>query len=177
MRLPREVFDKLKPFPDPMPSDDEHYMSFEEVYGSDTSEKHRPSAHKKSTKQRSLPFHGKLQHVKNANFMIECDECGMWRLVYSLRKLNSSQRSSLEKSLSGMSFSCGAPLQELDLTPELCDLVFVRTLNCEDPIEILYYTAKYEPICIYCAQSMDSSDGENYPQCDNCSNKPAIKKK
>ena len=58
-----------------------------------------------------------------------------------------------------------APLQELDLGPELCDLVFVRTLTCGDLIEILYYTAKYEPICIYCAQSVDDSDGENYPQC------------
>ena len=112
--------------------------------------------------------------------MIECDECGMWRLVYSLRKLNPSQRSALEKCLSGMSFSCGAPLQELDLGPELCELVFVRTLTCGDPIEILYYTAKYEHICVHCAQPMDDSaseNSENYPQCAMCSDKPAIKRK
>ena len=66
---------------------------------------------------------------KNANLTIEYDDCGMWRLVYSLRKLYPSQRSALEKCLSGMSFSCGAPLQELDLGPELCELVlFVLSL-------------------------------------------------
>ena len=180
VRLPQEVFNQLKPFPDPMPGSDEHYLPFDDAYGSDTSEKHRPSVSKKSSKQRSLPFHGKLQHVKNANLMIECDECGMWRLVYSLRKLNPSQRSALEKCLSGMSFSYGAPLQELDLGPELCELVFVRTLTCGDPIEILYYTAKYEPICVHCAQPMDDSaseNSENYPQCAMCSDKPAIKRK
>lgn len=177
IRLPREIFEQLKPFPDTMPGSDGHFMAFEDMYGSDTTEKHRPSSVKKSAKHRSLPFHGKLQHVKNANLMIECDECGMWRLVYALRKLNSTQCLSLQNSLSGMSFSCGAPLQELDIIPELRDLVFVRTLACGDPIEVLYYTAKFEPICIYCAQSMDSYDSasENYPQCDSC-DKPAIKK-
>ncbi len=141
-----------------MPGSDGHFMAFEEVYDTETTEKHRPSSVKKSSKHCSLPFHGKLQHVKNANLMIECEECGMWRLVYALRKLNSIQRSSLQNSLSGMSFSCGAPLQELDIAPELCDLVCVRTLACGDPIEFLYYTAKYEPICIYCAQSIDNYD-------------------
>ncbi len=152
IRLSGVIFDSLKPFPDPMPGSDGHFMAFEEVYGTETTEKHRPSSVKKSSKHCSLPFHGKLQHVKNANLMIECEEYGMWRLVYALRKLNSTQRSSFQNSLSGISFSCGAPLQELDIAPELCDLVFVRTLACGDPIEFLYYTAKYEPICIYCAQ-------------------------
>lgn len=174
IRLPREVFEQIKPFPDPMPGANEHYLPFREVYGSETTEEHRPSAMKKSSKQRSLPFHGKLQHVKNANMMIECEECGMWRLVYAQRKLNTSQRTSLERSLNGMSFSCGVPLQELDLGPELCDLVFVRTLQCGDPIEILYYTAKYEPICIYCAQPVASCEGKTYPQCEQCKDKPPI---
>ena len=176
-RLPREVFEQSKPFPDPMPGVDDHYLPFAEVYGSDTTEVHRPSAKKKSAKKSTLPFHGKLQHVKNAHMMIECEECGLWRLVYALQKLNQSQRISLEKSLSGMSFSCGAPLQELDLAPELRDIVFVRSLQCGDPIERLYYTAKYEPICIYCAEPVANSDTGNYPQCDQCMEKPCISKK
>jgi hypothetical protein len=85
LRLPRDVFEKIKPFPDPIPGTDGHYLSFAEVYGSDTSEEHRPSA--KKSKQRTLPFHGKLQHVKNANLMIICEECGLWRLVYAIREL------------------------------------------------------------------------------------------
>ena len=36
----------------------------------------------------------------------------------------------------------------------LVDEVFVRDLNCScaDPIKLLYYSAKYDPICIYCAK-------------------------
>ena len=56
--------------------------------------------------------------------MIECEECELWKLVYSLRKLSGVQRTSLEKSLSGMSLSCGSKLQELDLAPELREFVF-----------------------------------------------------
>ena len=102
IRLPREVFEKIKPFPDPMPGKDEHYLSLAELYGTDTTEEYRPSAMKKSSKQRSLPFQGKLQHVKNANMVVECDECGMWRLLYSLRKVNQTQYTSLERALNGM---------------------------------------------------------------------------
>ena len=97
IRLPREVFEQIKMFPDPMPGTDDHYLPFAEVYGSDTSEKHRPSAAKKAARQRTLPFHGKLQHVNNACMMVECEECEMWRLVYALRKLSSGQRMSLER--------------------------------------------------------------------------------
>ena len=175
VRLPQEVFEKIKSFPDPMPGTDDHYLPFSEVYGSDTTEVHRPSTKRK--KQSTLPFHGKLQHVKNCNMMIACEECGLWRLVYAQHKLSQSQRSLLDKSLSGMSFSCGAPLQELDLPPELKEAVFVRNLQCGEPIERLYYTAKYEPICIYCAESVDDSNDENYPQCDQCMDKPPIPKK
>ena len=119
IHFPREVFKLIKPFPDPTPGLDGHFLPFDTVYGSDTTEEHRPSAKKRSSKQRTLPFHGKLQHVNNAGLMIECDECGMWRLVYSTHKLIATQRKSLEKALDGLSFSCDTPLQELKLSAEL----------------------------------------------------------
>ena len=71
----------IKPFPDPLPGSDGHYLSFSDVYGSQTSEEHRPTLRKKSSKQKTLPFHGKLQHVKNANITTECEECGNWFML------------------------------------------------------------------------------------------------
>ena len=71
------------------------------------------------------------------------------------------------------------PPSELDLGSDLKDLVFVRTLECHDPVEVLYYTAKYEPICIYCSHCVeDDGDSEAYPQCNQCKlDKPPIIKK
>ena len=82
-RLDCQIFEQLKQFPDPTPGDDGHYLPFATIYGRATSEEHRPSKKKKSSKQRTLPFHGKLQHVRNADLMLECEECGMWRLIYA----------------------------------------------------------------------------------------------
>jgi hypothetical protein len=175
VRLPQEVFQQIKPFPNPEPGADDHYKSFEQIYGKETTEKFRPSFQNKPKKKRTLPFHGKLQHVGNADLMLECEECGMWRLVYAKRKLQPPERKSLEDALSGTS-SCGSPLQELDLPAELEQKVYVRELRCHDPIEILYYTAKYEPICIYCGEREPFSEAYLYPQCKDCKNKQPIAK-
>jgi len=75
--------------------------------------------------------------------MFECEECGVWKLIYPKTKLTKVQSDYL---LEGMSFSCGAPIQELDLPSDLTDTVFVHDLNRHEPIEALYYSAKYEPI-------------------------------
>lgn len=93
VRLSKEVFEQIKPFPDPVPGEEDHYVPFNEVYGSQTSEEHRPSMKKRSQKQHTLPFHGKLQHVKNADIVVECEECGMWRLVYAKQNLTKGQQS------------------------------------------------------------------------------------
>ena len=49
-----------------------------------------------------------------------------------------------------ISYTCGATLQELDL-PDKFSCVYVREHNYFDTIEKLYYSAGFEPICIYCA--------------------------
>lgn len=108
--------------------------------------------------------------------MLKCEECGMWRLVCAKRKWKPSECKSLEHALSGTSFSCGSPLQELDLSAELEQSVYVRELNYHDPTEILYYTAKYEPICIYCGESEPFIAANLYPQCKDCKDKEPIAK-
>ena len=107
--------------------------------------------------------------------MLECEECGMWRLLYSKHKLKAADRCQLQQILDNWSYSCGAQLQDLNLTGSLAE-VYVREITCNEPIEKLYYSAKYEPICIYCALPQPFSDPNFYPQCAGCSNREKIKK-
>ena len=88
-RLPPETFTKLQHFPDPIPKGDGYYKPFQDVLGTDTVEEHRPSLQKFSSREKRLPFYLSVQHVRNCNMMLICDECGMWRLVYAKRKFRS----------------------------------------------------------------------------------------
>lgn len=73
-------------------------------------------------------------------------------------------------------FSCGSLLQDAELPEGLQDVVFVRSMNCGEPIEALYYSANYADICIYCSADLPltMSKNEHFPQCDDCSLKPNI---
>ena len=85
-RLPSDVFSKIHNLPDPTPGSDGHYKRFSEVYGTKTIEAHRPSLAKKAGKAKTLPFIASVQHVRNISLMIQCEECEMWRLLYSPKK-------------------------------------------------------------------------------------------
>ena len=41
---------------------------------------------------------------------------------------------------------------------------------------MIYYSAKYSPICIYCAGVVESAPQDKYPQCQDCQDKPEIVK-
>ena len=75
--------------------------------------------------------------------------------------------------LDNYSYICGSSLQDMEL-PEPFSEVYVCNINCYDPIEKLYYSAGYTPICIYYAVEVDV-DSAFYPQCAHCQ-KPKIKK-
>ena len=99
----------------------------------------------------------------------------MWRLLYCKTKLKKTQRTSLESLLDNYSYTCGSSLQDMEL-PEPFSEVYVRNINCYDPIEKLYYSAGYTPICIYCAEEVEVDvDSAFYPQCAHCQ-KPKITK-
>jgi hypothetical protein len=125
---------------------DGHFLPLADVFGKPTSEKCRPSLPSKNKKATVTAL---LQHAKNANLLLQCYECGKWRLVYALRKMPAKQRNQLMKALDGMSFSCGADLQGLD-TPDDLRTVFVKDLTCSDPTEKLYYSAGHEIVCCHC---------------------------
>ena len=59
----------------PEPAQDGHYKSFSDVFGTATNKESRPSLQTKKGKQKSLPFTASVQHVRNANLMIQCEEC------------------------------------------------------------------------------------------------------
>ena len=86
VRLPREVFNRLSHLPHPMPGEDGHYLAFSLIFGKPTSEKHRPSLCSKKSKSKYLSFYPSVQHVKNAQLMVQCEECEIWRLVFSKKK-------------------------------------------------------------------------------------------
>ena len=99
VRLPREVFDLIKHLPFPEPGEDGHYKAFSDVFGSDrcTSEEFRPSQKKVTkTKVKTLPFYASVQHIKNSQLIVQCEECNMWRLVFSKYKLKAAQRQKLQ---------------------------------------------------------------------------------
>ena len=56
---------------------------------------------------------------------------------------------------------------DLDLTGRLKN-VCVRDHACKDPIEKLYYSCDFEPICCQCASADVSSDNEYLPLCQQC---------
>ena len=133
-----------------------------------SSEEHQISLLKRSKKHKSLPFVASIQHVKNTNLMIQCEECGMWRLVYAKKKLSAHWRRELEKMLQTFDFSCGASTSDLDLPDELSHVHF-RDLSCEDPVEKLYYSMGYDPICIYCSSEDELETQDNFfPICASC---------
>ena len=149
--MPVETFNNLHPLPDPVPGTDEHYSTFEKIYGTQTTEQHRPSLEARKGRQKSLPFSASVQHVKNVGIMVQCEECQMWRLLYSKKKLQASERQALQQALDDVTYTCGAQLQDLELPGSLAG-VYARDIRCHDPTEKLYYSVRtYPPICVYCA--------------------------
>ena len=83
---------------DPISGEDEHYSPFEKMYGTPTTEVHRPSSSKRSKKQKTLPFVASIQHARNVNLMFQCEERGMWRLIHSKKKLTSQAKKNWKES-------------------------------------------------------------------------------
>ena len=131
VRLPFDVFQKLRHIPHPTPGDDGHYLPFSDVFGVASTEEHRPSFKPAvcttKRKKRRLPYYASMQHVKNAQLMVQCFECNMWRLVFSKHKLKTEHRLHLQTLLDDYMYSCGSSLRELDL-PEVYEDVTMSAM-------------------------------------------------
>ena len=118
-RLPKTVFDTISVLPDPVPAEDGHYKAFDQLLGTPTDGSFRPSLQKA---KKTLPFSASIQHVKNVDMMLQCKECSMWRLLYSRYKLRCQEKTQLKAAVEDLSFTCGAPLQDIDLSGHLNDV-------------------------------------------------------
>ena len=67
----------------PTPGSDGHYLAFSDVFGRETSDKHRPSLAPKKSRKNTLPFQASVQHVKNAMLMLQCEECEIANLNWT----------------------------------------------------------------------------------------------
>ena len=108
--------------------------------------------------------------------MVQCENCEMWRLIFSKFKLKTTQKQQLQQVLGNLLYTCSSKLRDLNL-PEEFSNVEIRDHHCKDPIEKLYYSAKFEPICVYCGVIEPYSVEGQYPQCQECQSLPPIKKK
>ena len=54
--------------------------------------------------------------------MVECEECGLWRLLYSKYMLKNEACLRLERILEEHSYTCGAKLSDLNLELEFKDV-------------------------------------------------------
>jgi len=182
VRMQHSTFKGLNFLPDPVPGIDGHYKAFEDVYGSTTTEEHRPSLvefKKAKAHQKSLEFYTSLQHVTNVGVVIQCEECEMWRLLFCRKKLNAQKKKDLQKFLEDICYTCGDVFEDYEM-PKGLEGVCIKKHKCYDTIEKLYYSCPdYEPICIYCASTTLSTPlpADHYPQCINCDSKPNISKR
>ncbi|CAG8854711.1 2838_t:CDS:2, partial [Gigaspora margarita] len=80
------------------PGDDLHYKSFEQLYGTTTTEEYRPSFKDaklrttksgkiKTTMKHTMPFSPSSIRAKNVGITITCVECEKPRLLFSAKKL------------------------------------------------------------------------------------------
>ena len=161
IRLTLEIFNQLKQLPDPMPGKDQHYLPFQDVFCHLTSEEHRPSRNRRK--------HFQSQQVYSILWIATRCWCAKnVKCVNCLKKLKPEHNRLLS-----LKFPLLVVLLFRILIFHLHSMRY-RSLNCFDPIENLYFSADYEPICFYCTgqvkqeQSQATASGpaqRYYPQC------------
>ena len=94
-----------------------HYKSFEELYGKQTTEKHRPSLKNAKTKAKggmkttsakhTMPFCPSAARAKNVGITVNCIECEKPRLLFSAKKLTEKDKSILQGFLDTIFYTYG----------------------------------------------------------------------
>ena len=116
-RCSPEDFEQLYLLPDPVPGDDMHCKSFEELYGKHTTEEHRPSLKDAKTKMKgkmkttrikhTMPFFPSAARAKNVGITVNCVECDKPRLLFSAKKLIEKDSITLREFLDIIFYTCG----------------------------------------------------------------------
>ena len=78
----------------------------------------RPSKKvREAAKRKKLPFSPSVQHAKNTDIMLQCEDCDKWRLVFSKKKLKGDQKRQLNQLLDDIEYTCGVLFGEFYLYP------------------------------------------------------------
>ena len=171
-RLPTDVFSTIHHLPDPIPNGDK-YKDFEEVYGTQTSENHRPSLSSPGAKTHGMPFSPSAQYAKNVKVVLQCGECFKWRVLYSKYSLKKDQREELEQLIEDLDYTCGSIFADIEAEEDsVLNSVYVKAnLTCNSTIEIPYYTAGNAPMCYHCGSEDKLQEKEKvFPICLSCLN-------
>ena len=79
----------------------------------------------------------------------------------------------IEQALEEIIYSCGANICDVaDGELQCLTTVYSRSdLSCQSKIELPYYSAGFEAICIYCGTTdgLEDDSPEYYPRCQICS--------
>ena len=201
-------FSQVHSLPDPIPTANKaSYKEFSDVYGTITTEQHRPSLiHQQQKKKRThIGFSPTAQFVRNVGIVIECCECNKWRVLYSKSKLSSFEIATLERYLDTIQYTCGDSFEALknssiemenvgdensesDEVGNIFENVKVDDkLMCSNPMEVSYYSSGlFEDICFQCGKVPDDEFDEServsvnetyYHYCDECYTTVSNKKK
>ena len=136
-RCSPEDFEQLYRLPDPVPGEDLHYKSFEELYGKQTTEDHRPSLKNAKTKTRkgkmktiktkhTMPFCPSAARAKNVGIIVNCVECEKPRLLFCAKRLSEKDRMILQGFLETIFYTCGMAFHNT------CDLAMVASPKRSD---------------------------------------------
>src|SRR6266540_3540866 len=124
-----EDFEQLHHLPDPVPGEDLHYKSFEELYGKQTTEDHRPSLKNAKIKTKgkmkitkakhTMPFCPSAARAKNVGVTVNCIECEKPRLLFSAKKLSEKNKTMLREFLDTIFYTCNISFHDT------CDLAMI----------------------------------------------------
>ncbi len=84
-----------------------------------------------SVREKSVPFPVTIQHARNTNMVVQCEECGMWRIIYSKYKLTETELEIIKSILDNYSYTCGSSMADLNLCGKL-STVCIRIVRCHD---------------------------------------------
>ena len=156
VRMDLEKFKELSLLPLPLlDTTKEHYRPFEELNGSEPTEKDRPSLQQSGDPEavEADTKHKLLFNSSKVRAILNCQECFKPRCVYSARKLSLNEKVLLDVVVEDKTYTCRAAV--FPPSSPLADTVVVRqNIGCPNPMEAQYYSAtlvSFPPVCYFCA--------------------------
>jgi hypothetical protein len=150
------VFNELKRLPNPIPGPDKHYMSFSEVYKTETTEEYCPSLQKR--KSRNMPnniekkggngmdFSPTAQFAKNVRTVVKCTECNKPHVLYAHRKISEEEYHLLQPFLESVEYVCGLSFKGLTKLSSSKGICYSTDKDSEKENEDIAYEKEIDPI-------------------------------